>query len=121
MTPEHTQQLFDAFPRLYRGRAKPAQESMMASGFSCSDGWFALIWQLSQAIEQIAQQEGLDACGQDWPEAMQVKQKCGTLRFRLKNPSAGMTALVQAAETTSETVCEACGMPVPHESGTCPE
>lgn len=111
MTPEKTQKLFDAFPRLYRGRAKSVQESMMSRGFECCDGWFDLIWTLSQKIEDAARQAGLEPQSSTWPEAAQVKQKMGTLRFYLDNPTETITALIRKAEEDSAKTCETCGNP----------
>lgn len=108
MTPENTQKLFDAFPRLYRGRIKSPQESSMALGFDCGDGWFDLIWRLSQVIEYIARHEGRDPCGDAWPEAMQVKQKAGLLRFYLRNSSESMDVVIENAEIASTRTCELC-------------
>lgn len=54
MTQEKTQQLFDAFPSLYRGRVKPIEESLMSFGYDCGSGWFDLICMLSQKIEDVA-------------------------------------------------------------------
>jgi hypothetical protein len=40
---ELTQALYDEFPALYAGRAKPVTDSSMYWGFQCGDGWFALL------------------------------------------------------------------------------
>lgn len=113
MTPENTQKVHDAFPRLYRGRGLPLQQSIMSQGFCCGDGWFELIWTLSQAIEHVAYSEGRDATGDDWPEATQVKEKFGSLRFHLRfaTCSAPMRALLESARHASESICEECGRP----------
>ena len=126
MTPENTQKLFDAFPRLYRGRVKSLQESLMAFGFCCGDGWFDLIWTLSQTIEYMARQEGRDPYDDAWPEAMQVKEKTGSLRFRLRKKSVSMALVIQNAEAASARTCELCGRPGSRVGGSgietlCPE
>ena len=111
LTPENTQKLYEAFPRLYRGQSKIIYESSMCLGFVCDDGWFDLIWNLSQAIEDIARNEGLEPQSDDWPEATQVKEKFGTLCFRLKRRAEATTALIRKAEAASATTCEICGAP----------
>lgn len=111
MTPEKEQKLFDAFPQMYRGRVKSVQESAMSFGFDCGDGWFDLIWRLSQQIETAARLEGLEPQSEAWPEARQVKQKVGRLRFYLVSPTEAMTALIREAEEDSAKTCEECGIP----------
>ena len=109
--PEKEQKLFDAFPYLYRGRVKPVQESSMSFGFECGNGWFDLIWNLSQKIEDAARQAGLEPQSATWPQAKQVKQKAGTLCFYLDNLTQAMTGLIDEAMEDSAKTCEACGMP----------
>lgn len=110
MTPEKEQKLFDAFPYLYRARVKSVQESSMSFGFECGNGWFDLIWNLSQKIEDAARQAGLEPQSAAWPQARQVKQKTGTLRFYLGNRTEAMIALIDEAMEDSAKICEACGM-----------
>lgn len=109
MSPENTQKLFDTFPHLYRGRNKSAQESSMHWGFECGDGWFDLLWSLSQAIEDEARKLGLDAQSESWPEVSQVKQKAGSLCFYLEHAAPAMEALIEEANKVFRQTCEVCG------------
>jgi hypothetical protein len=115
MSPENTQKLYDTFPQLYRGRVKSIQESSMSWGFTCGDGWFDLVWTLSQKIEDAATAAGLEPQSDDWPEAIQVKQKIGTLRFYLKRSpltiSEEVCTLIRESEIRSSKTCEECGNP----------
>jgi hypothetical protein len=120
------------FPRLYRGATLSVQESCMAWGFSCADGWFDLTYKLSEAIEAKARELGIDPLSEAWPRARQVKEKFGTLRFYVSagendepdmaaeqvggmisfRPVAGIDAiqdLVRNAEKASARICEICG------------
>lgn len=81
----------------------------MSYGFDCDDGWFNLIWTLSQKIEDSARQAGLEPQSNAWPEATQVKQKMGALRFYLDNSTEAMAALIRKAEEDSTKNCEICG------------
>lgn len=83
----------------------------MSMGFDCNDGWFDLIWNLSQAIEDAAQRDGRDPQSEDWPEAVQVKQKVGSLRFYLATRNDTFSVLVDNAMKASEKICEVCGAP----------
>lgn len=85
----------------------------MSWGLACGDGWFDLIWNLSQAIEDVARQEALDPQGEAWPEVIQVKEKLGTLRFRLANASERMRQLIEEASEVSAHTCEVCGLKDP--------
>lgn len=111
MTPENTQKLYEAFPCLYRGRDKLPAETAMNWGFQCDDGWFELIWNLSQAIEDEARARGLKPRYKRWPEATQVKQKFGSLRFDLRIYSDTTDVLIREAGLASEKTCEVCGAP----------
>ncbi len=112
MTPQNTQKLFEVFPPLYRGRFKPVEQSMMLYGFDdCGDGWFDLLWSLSEAIENTARQQGLEPHSNTWPEVIQVKKKLEYLRFYLKNVSEAMWTLIDEGVMTAEQTCEVYGAP----------
>ncbi len=132
MNEANTKRLYERFPHLFRDAAKPTSESCMGCGFSCGDGWFRLIYDLSGAIEFEALKMGLDPYSEDWPRALQVKEKFGTLAFYVSTstrkggfeadepkgsmmsfrPVAGIESirkLVQEAESKSAHICEDCG------------
>jgi len=109
MSPEKTKELFDRFQKLYRGREKPITASLMAFGFECGDGWFDLIVELSQKIDDISKAAGVSE--NDYPEAMQVKEKFGGLRFYIGAGSDEVFAAIDEAEAKSLKTCEACGRP----------
>jgi hypothetical protein len=87
----------------------------MSFGCDCDSGWFDLICMLSQKIENAVRAAGLEPQSDEWPEVIQVKQKCGSLRFYLKNSplarSAEVAALKREAEECSTKTCEVCGNP----------
>ncbi|MDP4028040.1 MAG: hypothetical protein Q8P42_03625 [Gallionella sp.] len=88
-----SKKLFDDFPRLYRNR----HESSMQRGFECGDGWFELIYKLSQDIESVARESGLKPDSTAWPRCRQVKEKLGTLRFYVFNCDEHIRALIDSA------------------------
>jgi hypothetical protein len=138
MNKENTQKLMNDFPALYRGAITKEGErfSCMSFGFSCGDGWFRLIYDLSVAIEQEAREAGLDPKSEDWPKALQVKEKLATLRFYCQTgtpdecvdkewaiekaggvlslrPIAAneqIQKLIREAEKKSASLCEDCGL-----------
>jgi hypothetical protein len=129
MSPEHSRHLTESYPILYRGKDKPLTESLMAFGFECGDGWFDLLDELSRGIEEI----NLKIMAPPWHvkawnwvrgrntvpvhvEALQVKEKFGTLRYHCSRPAAklywnAVSSLIDEAELRSETTCESCGSP----------
>ena len=51
MTPELTAKLLKRFPLMYRGYYSPMNQTCMCWGFEVGNGWEAILWQLSLAIE----------------------------------------------------------------------
>lgn len=78
MTEEHEKCLFERAPILYGGKKKPLTESLMSFGFMCGDGWFWPLLTLSENLEGL--NVALSSLGV-WVEAVEVKEKFGTLRF----------------------------------------
>lgn len=108
-----SKKLFDDFPRLFRHRS----ESSMQRGFECGDGWFELIYKLSQDIEEAAREGGLKPDAPEWPMCRQVKEKMGALRFVVfsidgfPEINERISELRLAALNRSLQVCEQCGQP----------
>lgn len=108
-----TKKLLDDFPWLYRNR----NESSMQHGFVCGDGWFDLIYKLSQDIEAVARESGLSPDSPEWPLCRQVKEKLGSLRFVVfaVDERFGIyeriSELRLAALNRSFQICEYCGQP----------
>lgn len=113
MNKENTEILLDRFPDLYRGRAKPITQSLMAFGFECADGWFDLLIELSEKIDQIAKSG--EVSDNEYPEVMQVKEKYGGLRFYTGGISEKIAdevfAVIDEYEKKSQKTCELCGQP----------
>lgn len=108
-----SKKLFDDFPRLYRDR----HESSMQRGFECGDGWFDLIYKLSQDIETVARESGLSPDSPKWPLCRQIKEKSGSLRVvvfgvdGLSEMNEEISELRLAALNQSLQICEYCGKP----------
>jgi hypothetical protein len=107
MNEENTQRLFNYFDHIYRGRHLPDTENLMCYKFCCGDGWFTLIWQLSEQISAYTQTN---------PEAadlmvVQVKQKLGELRFYTQPKIWDIEYLIEDARIRSLHTCEVTGDP----------
>lgn len=101
MRAELEEKLFGAFPKLYEGRGKPPLENLLCFGLECGDGWFQLLWRLSEKLQGIAPEA----------RAVQVKEKFGGLRFYLETSTEEIFNEVEKFEEESFRVCESCGVP----------
>jgi len=103
--------LCEAFPILYQQRNMNMSQTCMCWGFECSDGWFDLIWNLSEKLENI--NKSLPSDSDLFVVAVQVKEKFGTLRFYTggipSSVSDEVGKFINEAETASEKTCEECG------------
>tara|TARA_B100000614_G_scaffold257911_1_gene279073 strand:+ start:1708 stop:2127 length:420 start_codon:yes stop_codon:yes gene_type:complete len=107
MSPELERRLVEKYPKLFGSYGAPPDESLLAFGFECGDGWFDLVDTL---CTQLTKLKPADQDGEPLPlTALQVKEKYGTLRFYLGACSDEALALVDFAEAMSARVCEACG------------
>ncbi|MCW8829255.1 MAG: hypothetical protein OQK94_09380 [Gammaproteobacteria bacterium] len=107
MNKENTRKLCDDFPELYPGKENPYTGERFPFVFEHSDGWFDIVYQLSRDIMEMAHQAQVEV-----PEATQVKEKFGTLRFYLGPVSTPIADAVfdraNQAEEQSAHVCEGC-------------
>lgn len=92
-----------AFPKLYKHRDGHVNDTCMAWGFTCGNGWFLILWELSEQLEDMG-------C-----VASQVKEKFGGLRFYLadcpEDVEQKVSRLLADAEKRAIKTCERCGDP----------
>lgn len=104
--------LQDEFPNLYKDLYGPMDKTPMYWGFTCGEGWFVLIWQLSRKLEDMINkwiEEHPD--DPNIPRAAQVKEKFGLLRYYMDYGTDKMYNVIHEYENASGEVCEECGMP----------
>jgi hypothetical protein len=112
MNAQNTKALVESFPVLYCGADRPrATDSAPRFFFECRDGWFNLIFRLSEKLERSARRCGAAPDSTDWPRALQVKEKYGTLRFYAMPATDEFSTLIDEAEKQSARICELCGGP----------
>lgn len=81
----------------------------MCLGFDCGDGWFGLIYDLSQKIDvQLKEKSGKFA---EQFAVEQVKEKFGILTYSASGGSEAISRLIREARARSAKTCEACGKP----------
>lgn len=73
MKQELDDRLVSQFPILYKDRYGDMRNTAMCWGFSCGDGWYELLWNLSNELTDLDKKDNV--------RADQVKEKFGTLRF----------------------------------------
>lgn len=75
--------------------------------FECNDGWFDLLYELSEGIQKLIDE------GKEDPNfaVHQVKEKFGTLRYYCSGTSEETERLIDIAEAKSAKTCELCGEP----------
>jgi len=78
-------------------------------GFEHGDGWFDLIYKLSQQIYNHVK-EKYDIASKDIPKVAQVKEKFGNLRFYMNSADDYIYNLIEEAENKSKFICENCGV-----------
>ena len=107
MNNDNQKYLLEKYPKLYRQHGLPMTETCMCWGFDVGDGWYDIINELSEKLEHLNNTEYSD----DPIEAVQVKEKYGTLRCYLSGYNDEVHQLVNEAELKSEVTCEECGKP----------
>jgi len=116
MSPELDEKLCKTFPLLYADRCANMRGTAMCWGFSCGDGWFDLIWRLSEKLEVLIKEvkDKLTPEEVGWgyvPRASQVKEKYGGLRFYMSTETEAMSKAIADAERKAYKTCEVCGKP----------
>jgi len=113
MKVELQNELFEKYPKIFRQKDLPMQETCMCWGIETGDGWYNIIDMLCLQIEwhtahNLKKDEDSDLVQ---VEAVQVKEKYGTLRFYYNGGNEFIHGLVSMAEGMSGRTCEECGAP----------
>ena len=110
MDPAKDKTLCEKYPNLYRDRHKSMHETCMCWGFTCGDGWYDLIDDLSAKLEaEIVKLKENGTATDVLPVAAQVKEKFGGLRIYVDFATEEMYDMIDEAEKKSYTICEECG------------
>jgi len=128
MNKELQNKLFEKYPKIFRQKDLPMQQTAMCWGIACGDGWYNIIDSLSAIIQSHV--EWLNGDGdhdyRDLPEdhikttveATQVKEKYGGLRFYCNRTDDVILGAIRMAERLSSCTCEECGAPgTPNDKG----
>lgn len=106
MKQELQDELYRKYPKIFRQKDLPMDQTCMCWGIDTGDGWYRLLDRLCAAIQSYI--DGGDGkIGQ--VEAVQVKEKFGTLRFYVDGGDEVVSKLIGCAERLSGQICEECG------------
>lgn len=104
MTPELEHKLYTAYPKIFGQKDLSMSQTCMCWGICCGDGWYSILDNLCRIIQSHVDQHKLPQV-----EAVQVKEKFGTLRFYTNHVDDYIRGAICMAESMSSEVCETCG------------
>lgn len=104
MNRELTEKLFNKYPKLFGQSTESPEVTCMCWGFECGDGWYWLIDQLCDTLQNYIDSNHLDQI-----EVVQVKEKYGTLSFYVNSCDDLAQGMIWFAESLSGSICEKCG------------
>jgi hypothetical protein len=104
MNTQLTNKLYKKYPKIFRQHKLPMSQTCMCWGFECGDGWY---WLIDMLCSQL--QWDIDNNKHPQLEAVQVKEKFGTLRFYVSHSDDKQDGMICFAELLSGKVCEHCG------------
>ena len=104
MKHELEQILYDKYPKLFVQKDLDMTQTCMCWGISTGDGWFNLIDNLCDTIQQY-----VDVNQKEQVVFTQVKEKFGSLRIYTEGHNELIEGMIWFAEHLSHTVCDVCG------------
>ena len=99
-----TEKLFKDYPEIFKQKDLNLTQTCMCWGIETGNGWYNLIDNLCAMIMEYCKLNNYPI-----PEASQVKEKYGTLRFYMDNSNNDIENLINIATHTSAITCEICG------------
>lgn len=112
MNESNTKRLYREFPNLYCDHNQPGSVTRMCDGFACGDGWFDVVYKLSQRLERIVvDYKRNNREDPKPPRVFQVKEKFGALCYYMSHYTDEMRDAIDEAEQKSHKTCQTCGRP----------
>ena len=124
MNEELQEKLYQKYPKIFRQKDMTAQETAMCWGIATGDGWYDLIdnlcGEIQNRVENVNRNRSYKI--ENSPktlvpfnaeefvcEAVQVKEKFGTLCFYTQGGDDYIDGLISMAESISSRTCTECG------------
>ena len=96
MKQELQDKLFKKYPKIFRRKDLSPQETCMAWGIECGDGWYDIIYALCRCMQNHSTQVEIE----------QIKSKTGSLRIYTNCNHPYVQGIIQMAEVMSCTISE---------------
>ena len=111
MKRELQNKLFEKYPDIFRQKDMPEQETAMCWGISCGDGWYTLLDELCNSIDNRLRNVNRNRTTDEKLvcEAVQVKEKFGGLCFYIAGGDDYIKGLIDLAGSLSYRICSKCG------------
>jgi hypothetical protein len=93
------------FPELFRVTKGNEMKSFPVFGFQCDSGWFPLLYEACNELNNIRERPGRRI------RIDQIKEKFGTLRFYISGGVDEADEIIAVAQKRSAKTCEVCGRP----------
>ena len=101
-----SKEIIEKYPKVFGTPPYDPMKSLMCFGFDCGEGWYPIIEDLAEKINEIVERDNLeDFC------VVQVKEKFGSLTIYCRAETDEIHSLINEAERKSTSTCEICGAP----------
>jgi len=104
-----TEKLLKKYPVVFGQHKLPMNQTAMCWGFECGDGWHTIIDALASIIQCENKRHQEASKKTYFMQAIQVKEKYGTLRFYMGFETDYVSGAIAMAEEMSARTCELCG------------
>ena len=111
MKKELQDKLFEKYPEIFRQKDLSPQETAMCWGIACGDGWYTLLDELCNSIDNRLQNVNRNKSEDEKLicEAVQVKEKFGGLCFYIYGGDDYIRGLIDMTESMSYRLCSKSG------------
>jgi hypothetical protein len=104
MDQELQNKLYEKYPKLFKQKDLPMDQTCMNWGICTENGWYWLIDNLCSCI-----QDYIDVNKKKQVEIVQLKEKFGSMRFYTNHSDDLISGMIWLAEHYSWNICEKCG------------
>lgn len=116
MKAELQKKLMERYPKIFRQKNLPMTQTCMCWGIECPDSWYTILDCLCWKIQDCVDNPPKSFINGKWVgdevkqvEAVQVKEKFGTLRFYTNSGNKVIEELISMAEALTSCTCAKCG------------
>ena len=104
MEQELQDKIFEKYPKIFRQKDLPMQQTCMCWGITCGDGWYNIIETACMVIQNHVNYKNASSEEDMIFEAAQIKEKFGGLRFYYDGGDDTVAGIIQMAEAMKHAV-----------------